>query len=233
MFSQNQEDRMIEAVFGRIGVKTRKFVEFGFGFLQNNTLRFALRHRGSGLYMDGSEKNCRRARLLWAAVPLNVKIKQAWLERENIDELIGQGVGAGEIDLLSIDVDGNDYWLWKAISSISPRVVIAEYNASFGPDRAVTVPYDRAFDRHQKHPSGFYHGMSLAAAEKLAAAKGYSLIGCEDAGVNALFVRKDQAGPFAALPARRAFKPHSNRVRRNYTQHDQENLVYSLPVIEV
>jgi hypothetical protein len=83
---------------------------------------------------------------------LNVKIKQAWLERENIDELIGQGVGAGEIDLLSIDVDGNDYWLWKAISSISPRVVIAEYNASFGPDRAVTVPYDRAFDRHQKHP---------------------------------------------------------------------------------
>jgi hypothetical protein len=60
MFSQNQEDRMIEAVFGRIGVKTRKFVEFGFGFLQNNTLRFALRHRGSGLYIDGSEKNCRR-----------------------------------------------------------------------------------------------------------------------------------------------------------------------------
>jgi len=64
MFSQNQEDKMIQAVFGRIGVKTRKFVEFGFGFLQNNTLRFALRHRGSGLYMDGSEKNCSRARLL-------------------------------------------------------------------------------------------------------------------------------------------------------------------------
>ena len=139
-------------------------------------------------------------------------------------------MGAGEIDLLSIDVDGNDYWLWKAISSISPRVVIAEYNASFGPDRAVTVPYDRSFDRHQKHPSGFYHSMSLAAAEKLAAAKGYSLIGCEDAGVNALFVRKDQAGPFAALTARRAFKPHSSRVRRNYTQHDQEKLFIRFPL---
>jgi hypothetical protein len=164
---------------------------------------------------------------------LNVKIKQAWLEQENIDELIRQDVGVGEIDLLAIDVDGNDYWLWQAISSISPRVVIVEYNASFGPDRAVTVPYDRAFDRHQKHPSGIYHGMSLAAAEKLAAAKGYSLIGWEDAGVNALFVRKDQAGPFAALTARRAFRPHSNRIERNYTQHDREKLVYSLPVIEV
>lgn len=112
------------------------------------------------------------AKFLWAAIPLDVRVRHAWIDQENVDGLIRENMGAGEIDLLSIDVDGNDYWLWKAISSISPRLIVVEYNASFGPVRSVTVPYDPMFDRHRKHPSGFYHGMSLRAAEKLADAKG-------------------------------------------------------------
>lgn len=99
MFSQNQEARMIQGIFRQIGVTTRKFVEFGFGPLQNNSLQFALRYRCSGLYMDGSLKTCRRAKFLWAAIPLNVKVKHAWIDQENVDRLIREDMGTGEIDL--------------------------------------------------------------------------------------------------------------------------------------
>ena len=91
-------------------------------------------------------------------------------------------------DLLSIDIDGNDYWVWNAIDG-QPRLVVIEYNSSFGPDRAVTIPYDPSFDRFQHHPFGIYHGASIAALAKLGAAKGYALVGGDSNGVNAFFVR--------------------------------------------
>lgn len=124
----------------------------------------------------------------------------AFLTVENLaDTITGAGVPAG-LDLLSIDVDGVDYWLWESLTCVSPRVVVIEYNASFGPHRSITVPYESGFDRVEKHPSTFYHGASLSALAKLGAKKGYSLVGCDSNGVNAFFVRNDLIkSPLAAL----------------------------------
>jgi hypothetical protein len=182
--------------------------------------------------MDASRKQCLAAKFFWAFVPWKVRVKQTWIDRANVDSLISEE-RTGEIDLLSVDVDGNDYWLWQAIQSISPRVIVVEYNASFGAERAVTVPYDPLFDRHTKHPTGFYHGMSLQAAAKLGYSKGYSLVQCDECGVNAFFVRNNELSGIQALDPHDAYHPHSNRVSRGYTQEAQQEIVFSLPLVEV
>lgn len=234
LFSQNGEDGVLAAIFDRIGVGPRKFVEFGFSPMQNNTLAFALRENAMGLYLDGSQRICTEARYMQRLLRYTkAEIICAWLDRDNIDSLLAKRFGGQEIDILSVDVDGNDYWMWQAITSVNPRVVITEYNASFGPTRTVTVPYDPKFDRHQK-PTTFYHGMSLAAAHKLGAQKGYALIGCDRDGVNAFFVRRDLLDR-----GLREFSPeeafHSNRwrIEKGITQERQEEIVFALPVVEV
>jgi len=137
---------------------------------------------------------------------------------ENINEVLLANSQAREIDLLSIDIDGNDYWVWEAITAIEPRVVIIEYNASFDSDKSLAVKYDPNFDRHEKHMSGWYHGASLMALTKLANAKGYILVGCESQGVNAFFVRKDIAtGKIFEVSVKESFYPHLSRMNKANT----------------
>ena len=111
-----------------------------------------------------------------------------------------------------VDIDGNDYWVWKAITAIEPRVVVIEYNASLGYDKSLTIKYNPNFDRHKKHPSGWYHGASLAALTKLANSKGYILVGCESNGLNAFFVRKEIAqGKLFEVSIQEAYYVHARR----------------------
>jgi hypothetical protein len=95
------------------------------------------------------------------------------------------------VDILHIDIDGNDYWIWEAIET-TPAVVIMEYNSNFGIDRAITIPYDPEFNRTRAHSSNLYWGSSLKALYLLASDKGYKFIGCNSAGNNAYFVRNDK-----------------------------------------
>ena len=91
-------------------------------------------------------------------------------------------------DVLSVDIDGNDYWVLDALEAVRPRIVVVEYNASFGPERSVTIPYTRAFYGYRAHSSGYYHGASLTALARLGERKGYVLAGCDSRGVNAFLV---------------------------------------------
>jgi hypothetical protein len=128
----------------------------------------------------------------------------AWVTRENVNELIASHGFDGEIDFFSLDLDGVDYWIWDAMTACSPRVVVLEYNSMFGPSRAVTVPYDPAFDRSRHHT--MYFGASLAAWTVLAAAKGYRLVAVEPAGINAFFLRNDVAPQIPACDPRSAYR---------------------------
>jgi hypothetical protein len=127
--------------------------------------------------------------------PLGITCLGNWVARENINDFIRDSGCEGEIDLLSIDIDGNDYWIWEAITACSPRLVIIEYNSLFGPDRAVVVPYDPEFDRHRFAEAAegghYYFGASLQALSQLAEQKGYRLVATEPRGVNAFFLRND------------------------------------------
>lgn len=118
-------------------------------------------------------------------------MEHAFITSENINNILKKSGIHSEIGLLSIDVDGNDYWIWKAINCINPAIVICEYNFRFGADRAVTIPYDPGFVRSESHYSMIYYGASLKALTSLAEQKGYVLVGCNSAGNNAFFIRKD------------------------------------------
>ena len=167
-------------------------MEFGVEDYQEANTRFLLVNDGwSGLVMDASEENIKRIRRDPLSWQHNLKAQGAFVTRENIDGLLTNQGLAGDIGLLSIDIDGNDYWVWDAITVVSPAIVVIEYNARFGPQRAVTVPYDPRFERAKAHPSMIYYGASLRALWLLGKRKGYALVGCNAAGNNAFFVRKD------------------------------------------
>jgi hypothetical protein len=152
--------------------------------------------------------------------------------REGIDDLLVDAVGGGEIDLLSIDIDGNDLWVWEAVEGVRPRIVVVEYNGTFGPERSVSVPYDPDFDRMARHPSGWYHGASITALARVGARKGYVLAGCDSNGVNAFFVREDcAAGAVPEAAPERAWRPVRERGPRS--SDEQLAVIAGLPLDEV
>lgn len=195
--SQNGEDGVLLYIFTLIGTTNQRVVEMCVSHGQEcNAANLIVNHGWSGLLFDGDEHNVENARLFYGTLadtfirpPI---VAQAWITAENVNDLVRQHGFAGEIDLLSIDVDGNDYWLWKALDCVQPRVVVVEYNAFFGPHRAVTVPYDPAFQMDFSRTPN-YAGASLAAFVKLARSRGYRLVGTTRHQINAFFVREDLA----------------------------------------
>ncbi len=189
VYSQCDEDGILQEIFSRIGTTNRDFVEFG---VQNgvecNTAKLLI-EGWRGLWLEGVGPAAAEIRRSFESFLKSghLKVKDAIVTAENIDALLQEhGVG-GEIDLLSIDIDFNDYWVWKAITAVKPRVVVIEYNATLRPPMSFTVPYDpmRQWDGTN------YAGASLEALVRLGREKGYRLVGCSFSGANAFFVRQD------------------------------------------
>jgi hypothetical protein len=203
--SQFGDDGVIQYLFSRIPA-SRTFVEFGVEDYTEANTRFLLVHDDwRGLILDGRPDLDAVVSAQGLPMLHDLEIRSAFITAENINELlIGAGF-SGELGLLSIDIDGNDYWVWKAITCVDPQVVVVEYNAVFGADRAVTIPYDPAFTRQAAHHSWLYFGASLRALCGLAETKGYAFVGCTSAGNNAYFVRKDLAAPFRVLTVEEGF----------------------------
>ena len=242
VYSQWGEDGILQWLLGQIEVPRSLFVEFGVQDYEESNTRFLLvNNHWSGLVLDGSTASIERVRrspIYWRH---NLKALQAFVTRENIDELLtGQGL-SGDIGLLSVDIDGNDYWVWQAITCVSPAIVVVEYNARFGADRCVTIPYDPAFERTRAHHSGIYYGASLPALCALGRTKGYSLVGCNSAGNNAFFVRNDLRPPsLPALTVSQGFVASAFREARDeqgmlmFLSADEEReLLAGLPLVEV
>jgi hypothetical protein len=198
--SQNQEDGLTLALLNEAGPTTRRFIEIGSGLSGGNGGFLAREWGWSGLMVDGHSDHMQQ---VGRRFPMTTAVA-AWITRENVNELITEHGYAGEVDLFSLDLDGNDYWIWEAVTVSSPRVLILEYNSMFGPDRAVTIPYDAQFDRHRHH--SMYYGASLAALTRLNARKGYRLVAVEPAGVNAFFLRDDVATHIPACDPSRAYR---------------------------
>jgi hypothetical protein len=116
------------------------------------------------------------------------------MDLQNISSIIYNNKFSGDIGILSIDVDGNDYWIWESIDSMTPAIVIIEFNSVFGRTFSVTIPYSPNFNRTEAYYSNLYGGCSLKALFMLGERKGYSFIGCNSSGNNAYFIRKDKIG---------------------------------------
>ena len=198
VFSQAGEDGIIDEIFTRVGTTNQFFVEFGVGNgLENNTT--CLLTKGwRGYWIEARDEWVRHIERDFRDL-LDTKqlvVQQAFITAENIESLFEAANVPNEFDLLSIDVDGNDYWVWKAIASYNPRVVVVEYNALFGPDVRWAMRYNPAAIWNRTS----YHGASLKSLEALGEEKGYRLVGCSFAGVNAFFVRHDLVGDTFCAP---------------------------------
>ena len=190
VYSQGGEDGVLQEIFARIGTVENYFVEFGAwdGVHLSNTAHLRLDHGWRGLLLEGSDR---------ADGEL---VKREYVHAGNIEALFRKYDVPREFDLLSIDIDGNDYWVWKAIESYAPRVVVLEYNVFFLGEMAKTIAYD---ETHVWDKEGFhlYHGASLAAYEKLGRRKGYALVHTEPYCPNAIFLRRDLLPDDAVLPS--------------------------------
>lgn len=195
-FSQTGEDGILLYLFSILGTTNRRAVEICAGSgIECNTTNLIVNHGWEGLLFDGNAASIARGREFfrqcrdtrsWPPV-----LVQAWLTAENVNDLVAKHGYEGDIDLLSLDVDGIDYWLWKALTVIRPRVVILEFQDIIGPDRALTVPYDPQFVSQRGKHGPDYAGASLMAFVKLGREKGYRLVGAQRYGFNAFFVRND------------------------------------------
>ena len=235
LFSQNGEDGIIRYIFSQIGFDSRYFVEFGFGAHQCNSLRLILHENFKGLMMDGSEEQCRIFNLTCKEKGISdVHAVNAFIDRDNLEHLIRSNNIPAEIDFLSIDVDGNDYWFWRCLQCINPRVICIEYNSGIGSKYSWTIPYNKEFERFSAHPSGFFAGASIKALESLGEKKGYRLIGCDTTGTNAFFLRNDLGNnQIPTLKASEAFRPHQNWIQRGISQDQQLEIMKLMPYIEV
>ncbi|MFD2834228.1 hypothetical protein [Gramella sp. AN32] len=216
VFSQWGDDGIIQYLINYLDIKNKTFIEFGVEDYQEANTRFLLiNNNWSGLVMDGNENNIVKIKSDEIYWKYDLEAKAAFITAENINQLIKEEGIDGEIGLLHIDIDGNDYWIWKALEVVNPIIVIVEYNSVFGSERAITIPYKADFNWTETHYSNLYFGASIPAFYDLAKEKGYDFIGCNSAGNNAYFVKKDSLKNLKPLTVQEGFVKSKFRQSRD------------------
>lgn len=191
VFSQWGDDGIIQWLAAQLPEIPNQFIEIGVEDYSESTTRFLLTHcNWRGFVVDSSSRNVQKIRQAHYFWKHDLQTADHFVNAENINQVLSMSGFANDVGLLHIDIDGMDYWVWKALTH-KPAVVILEYNAVFGPTAAITVPYEAGFDRTAAHYSNLYFGASLQALVNLSTEKGYQFIGCSSSGNNAYFLRED------------------------------------------
>jgi hypothetical protein len=192
VFSQWGEDGIIQYLIGKLSIVNRTFIEFGVeDFFEANCRYLLMKDYWQGFVVDGSAANIARLKSSYLFWKYPLQAKASFITRENIELLLEQSGFDKDLGVLSIDIDGVDYYVLERLGAWRPRILIVEYNGVFGHRRAVSVPYTPDFRRSLQHSSNLYYGASLRAFNHLASARNYALVGVNSAGSNAFFVRRD------------------------------------------
>lgn len=242
VFSQWGEDGIIQRLVQIVPIQNQTFIEFGVeDFYESNCRFLLLNNNWRGFVIDGSRKKIRRLQNSHYFWKYQLEAEAEFLNAQNINTVLARSGFNEDLGILSVDVDGIDYYLLKEIRAYRPRILVCEYNAVFGPSRKISVPYDPNFKRAEKHFSHLYFGASLAALNFLAEQKGMSLVGTNQAGVNAFFVRNDLLGKsLRKLTPEEAFTDSMARESRDSDGNlsfiggrDRQDLIRGLPVLNV
>lgn len=208
VFSQYGEDGIIQYLISQSSIQPHEqtFVEFGVqNYTESNTRFLLISDQWKGLVIDGDEEyinSVQRSDIYWR---YNLTALCKWIDRDNINSIISSAGFSGDIGLLSVDIDGNDYWVWERIKVVNPVIVVVEWNSVLGANHALSVPYDPSFSRPEAHYSCLYWGASISAFYNLALSKGYSLICSNRIGNNLFFVRNDRLGSLVPLTPQEAY----------------------------
>jgi hypothetical protein len=189
-FSQFGEDGIIQYLINNLKISNKKFIEFGVENYDEANTRFLLENNNwSGLIIEGNQKNInyiKKQNYYWR---YDLTAVNSFVSIKNINDIIRSNYFEGDIGLLSIDIDGNDYWILKEINVISPDIIIIEYNANYGADKSLTVKYNENFQRAKNNIEKLIYGCSLKAVNNLCKEKGYSLVCTNKNGNNVFFVK--------------------------------------------
>lgn len=196
VFSQNEEDGLLIYVFALVGTTSKYLVDIGCrSALGSNSANLLLNHGWQGLLVDADRDAVAELRHFYRLHPdtwmLPPTVLYERVTPTNVNDLVRSGDPPDEIDLLSLDIDGIDYWVWDALDIVRPRVIVVEAQVIWDADRAVTVPNDRGFEPIYRDGFAIYSGASVAAFDRLAERKGYALVGTNRLGYNLFFVRRD------------------------------------------
>ena len=193
VFSQFGDDGLIQWLINNLDIPNATFIEFGVeNYSESNTRFLLMNNNWSGYILDASLEHINEIKKSYYYWKYDLVAKCAFVDAENINNLISNSQFDENVGLLHIDIDGIDYYIWEAIQRISPIITIVEYNSVFGADRPIVVPYAAGYNRTTAHYSNLYAGSSLKALCLLASSKGYAFVGSNSAGNNAYFIRNDK-----------------------------------------
>lgn len=196
-FTYHGEDGILLYLLSQIKNVPKNFVDIGAGdCIKSNCANLAVHYGWEGLFIEQNDKQLAIGQRFYKRKVLDgvaLKFLPVTVTRENVNSLINNAGVSGEVGLLSVDIDGNDYWIWEAITIIQPRIVLVEAKVEFG-NNSVAVPYS-----HTNHYSvdKMYNGASVEAFRRLGRAKGYKLVGANKQGYNLFFVKENEALPTA------------------------------------
>ncbi|MES2727175.1 MAG: hypothetical protein V4643_08750 [Bacteroidota bacterium] len=230
-FSQWGDDGIIQYLINTLDIKNQTFIEFGVqNYLEANTRFLLINNNWKGLIIDGSEKNINYIKTDSISWKYSITSIAQFITKDNLNTLIKNAGFEGEIGILHIDVDGNDYWFWENLNVVNPEIVIMEYNSLFGSKATISVPYKDDFFVTNEHYSNLYFGTSLNALNHLAEQKGYTLVGSNSHGNNAYFVRNDKLKSINPCTVEEAYVKCNFRQNRN--QNGQLTLVDDIIMIK-
>lgn len=242
VFSQWGEDGILQRLIKVVDIKNRTFIEFGVeDFFESNCRYLLMKDNWSGLVIDGSSSNMNRLKGSYFFWKHHLLAVDAFITRDNINELLARSGFNEDLGILSVDLDGNDYHVLEKITFFRPRILICEYNSVFGSNRKISVPYDENFVRTNKHYSNLYWGASLAAMTHLANKRGYSLVGTNTASNNAFYVRNDLLNDkLEVLSVEQAYSTSLYRESRDpegrltfVGAEDRLKMIQGMPVVNV
>ena len=242
IFSQWGEDGIIQFLVSNLDICNKTFIEFGVeDFFESNCRFLMMKDNWSGFVIDGSSKNIERLRSSYFYWRYKIQSKASFITRENINSILDESGFDKNLGILSVDIDGVDYYVLEALESWTPCILIVEYNGIFGANRPVTVPYDANFNRGSKHYSNLYYGANLPAFLYLADKRGYALVGTNSVGSNAFFVRRDLLNDkVLEITLQQCYKDSIFRESRNIkgdltylSGNKRRELIADLPLIDV
>ncbi len=242
VFSQWGEDGIIDYLVTNLNIQNKTFIEFGVeDYKEANTKFLLINKNWKGWIIDSSQKNITDIKLQDFYWRHSLDAHCEFVTAENINHIFNSFNCEKKLGLLSIDIDGNDYWIWEKINVLDPSIVIIEYNARLGKEKPYVVPYEEKFTRNEKHYSMIYYGASINALVKLGTKKGYAFVCCNKAGNNAFFVKKELLNDKVKEQSiDKGFYRNKFREARdqngNLTYVDEKkerDIIFKLPLIEV